>query len=80
MTTNIDIAKTEDCTGDFCPMPIIRARKAITNLAPGQILEIIATDPGSQGDFKAFAKNTGHELVHETDENGVYKYYLRVKA
>ncbi len=80
MTTNLKIDKTENCSGAFCPMPIIRARKAIATLMPGQILEVIATDPGSQGDFKAFAKNTGHELVHETDENGVYKYYLRVKS
>lgn len=78
MSEVINVERTEDCQGSFCPVPIIRASQAIKSLRPGQILEVIATDPGSKGDFKAFAKNTGHELVQSTDESGVFRYYLRV--
>ena len=70
--------KTLDCQGTFCPVPIIQAHQAVGSMAPGQVLEVIATDPGSQGDFVAFAKNTGHELLHADEEGGVYRYYLRI--
>lgn len=70
--------KTLDCQGTFCPVPIIRASQAVVGMASGQVLEIIATDPGSQGDFVAFAKNTGHELLHASEEQGVYRYFLRI--
>lgn len=78
MSNSIVADRTEDCRGAFCPVPIIRARQAIKSLAPGQVLEILATDPGSQGDFRAFAKNTGHELVLATEDEGTFTYYLRV--
>jgi len=69
--------KVVDCRGALCPVPVIRARQAIDELHPGQVLEIVCTDPGSKGDFPAFAKNTGHVLLGAVEENKVFKYYLR---
>lgn len=78
MATAFAANKSLDCRGTFCPVPIIQAHQAVASMTPGQVLEVIATDPGSQGDFVAFAKNTGHELLHAGEEGGVYRYYLRI--
>lgn len=66
-----------DCRRTLCPVPVIRARHAIDELLPGQILKVLTTDPGSWADFPAFARNTGHELLHASKEDGEYIYYLR---
>lgn len=78
MSTDLKVDQTVDCVGAFCPVPIIRARNAIKSMSPGQILEIVATDPGSIGDFPAFSKNTGHELIRTDESNETYRYYIRV--
>ena len=52
-----------DARGLNCPLPILRAKKALSELTSGQVLKVVATDPGSQRDFQAFAKQTGNELV-----------------
>ncbi len=80
MAVNFTVDKKVDCTGSFCPVPVIRARQAVNAMAPGQVLEIVATDPGSKGDFRAFAKNTGHELIHALEEGKVFTYYIRVSG
>ena len=59
-----------DASGLNCPLPILRAKKAISALEAGQTLKIIATDPGSVKDFEAFCKQTGNELVSSGEENG----------
>lgn len=74
---SIVVDRTLDCSGSLCPMPVIRARKAIDELEPGQVLEVVATDPGARGDFPAFAKNTGHTLLGLEEEGPVIKVYLR---
>jgi len=66
-----------DATGLLCPLPILRAKKALNTLESGQILHIIATDPGSLKDFSAFSKQTGHELLESHESDGKYYFYLK---
>ena len=66
-----------DATGLNCPLPIIRAKKALAGLSSGQILEVVATDPGSVKDFEAFAKQTGNELLESTEEGGKFCFLMK---
>jgi len=66
-----------DASGLNCPLPILRAKKAIAGLASGQVLLIIATDPGSVKDFEAFAKQTGNELLESGEEGGKFVFLLK---
>lgn len=66
-----------DATGLNCPLPILRAKKALGTLQSGQVLHIIATDPGSVKDFEAFAKQTGNQLLESREEGG--KFYFLIK-
>jgi len=72
-----EFASELDARGLNCPLPILKAKKAITALDTGQILKIIATDPGSVKDFEAFAKQTGHELVESAEAGGEYTFMLK---
>ena len=72
-----DVTKELDASGLNCPMPILRAKKALKELQSGDVLRIIATDPGSVKDFEAFAKQTGNELLESTTDNGSFIYRLR---
>ena len=60
---DVRITKTIDCKKMLCPMPVYRAAEAIKKPAPGEVLEVLCTDPGSLADFPAFARQTGHELT-----------------
>ncbi|MGE5266332.1 MAG: sulfurtransferase TusA family protein [Deltaproteobacteria bacterium] len=71
------VDKTLDARGLRCPLPILKARKAILDLSVGGVLEVLATDPGSREDFQVFAQTTGHVLVSEQEENGVFVFVLR---
>jgi tRNA 2-thiouridine synthesizing protein A len=66
-----------DASGLNCPLPILRAKKALSGLSAGQVLHIIATDPGAVKDFEAFAKQTGNELMESREEGG--KFYFLMK-
>ena len=66
-----------DATGLNCPLPILRAKKALNGLETGKVLRIIATDPGSVKDFEAFAKQTGNELISSTEEGGKFMFLMR---
>lgn len=66
-----------DASGLNCPLPILRAKKALAGMDAGQVLHIIATDPGSVKDFEAFAKQTGNELTESREEGG--KFYFLMK-
>jgi tRNA 2-thiouridine synthesizing protein A len=68
-----------DAKGLNCPLPILKAKKALQAVAPGELLEIYATDPGSVKDFESFCRHTGHALVASTQETGVYKFVIRRK-
>ncbi len=66
---NIDT--TLDCSGMLCPMPVVKTRKALKGMEVGQILQMISTDPGAMPDMKAWANQTGHELIesHDSGDN-----------
>jgi len=72
-----DYNKELDASGLNCPMPILRAKKALKELESGEVLRVIATDPGSVKDFEAFAKQTGNELLESNEEDGSFFYRLR---
>lgn len=76
---SITIARSLDLKGLSCPMPIIKTAKAMKELAPGQLLEVFATDPGSVPDFNAWAQTTGNPLVESTQEAAVYRFVLKKK-
>ena len=66
-----------DATGLACPMPLLKAKMELNRLAAGAVLKVIATDPGSQRDFRSFARLAGHALLREEENDGVYRYWLR---
>ena len=72
-----DFDQELDATGLNCPLPILRAKKSLGTLSSGQVLRIVATDPGSVKDFEAFAKQTGNELLESKEEGG--KFVFRMK-
>lgn len=72
--------KTLDAKGLNCPLPILKAKKAIGEVPMGGTLEILATDPGSVADFEAFARQTGHTLVETGEDGGVYRFVIKRAA
>ena len=66
-----------DTRGLNCPLPILRAKKALSDMATGQVLRIVATDPGSVRDFQAFAKQTGNELLAQQTVNKEFVHFLK---
>jgi len=73
----MQIDRDLDVKGLNCPLPILRTKKALSEMEPGQVLRVQATDPGSLKDFAAFAKQTGNELVAQREENRVFEFYLK---
>ena len=74
-----DFDQELDACGLNCPLPILRAKKALAGLDSGQVLHIIATDPGSVKDFEAFAKQTGNELMDSNEDSGKYHFMVKKK-
>ncbi len=72
-----DIDQELDTSGLNCPLPILRAKKALATMEPGQVLHIIATDPGSARDFPAFARQTGNELLEAREEGDKFHYLMK---
>ncbi|SEH77332.1 TusA-related sulfurtransferase [Halobacillus karajensis] len=73
----MEAVKTLDATGLACPMPIVKIKKAIQELSSGDVLEIHATDQGAKSDLAAWAKSGGHELLKDTEEDGVLKFWIQ---
>ena len=71
------VAQSVDTKGLNCPIPILRAKKAIVALDAGDVLEVLATDPGAVKDFEAFSRATGHELMESTEDGGVFKFLIK---
>jgi TusA-related sulfurtransferase len=69
--------KEIDTRGLNCPLPILRAKKALTDMQAGQVLKVVATDPGSVRDFQAFARQTGNELLDQQQEGEEIVHWLR---
>jgi tRNA 2-thiouridine synthesizing protein A len=76
MTTTITADRELDVRGLNCPLPILRAKKALSDLTTGQVLKIMATDPGSVKDFQAFCRQTGNELLSHT-EGAEFTYLIK---
>jgi tRNA 2-thiouridine synthesizing protein A len=66
-----------DAKGLNCPLPILKARKALQLVPAGGTLEILSTDPGSVADFQAFCRITGNTLLEQTEEDGVYRFVMK---
>jgi TusA-related sulfurtransferase len=73
----MNVDKEIDTSGLNCPLPILKAKKALTELQSGQTLKVIATDPGSWRDFEAFARQTGNELVSQEKGEANFVYVLK---
>lgn len=72
-----DFDEELDASGLNCPLPILRAKKALTGMEAGKVLHIIATDPGSVKDFEAFAKQTGNVLMESSEEGGKFHFLMK---
>jgi tRNA 2-thiouridine synthesizing protein A len=72
-----DFDQELDASGLNCPLPILRAKKTLGGMGSGQVLHIIATDPGSVKDFEAFAKQTGNELLESKEEGGKFHFLIK---
>lgn len=77
MPEMINADKVLDCSGMLCPMPVVKTSKAIRDVSVGQVLKMIATDPGAPSDMQAWSRQTGHELLQSAEEDGKYVFYLR---
>jgi TusA-related sulfurtransferase len=73
----MDVCKELDTRGLNCPLPILKAKKALADLASGEMLRVVSTDPGSMRDFQAFARQTGHELVEQLSAGGEFVHLLK---
>lgn len=71
------VDKYVDCKGLSCPMPIVKTKRAIDEMQPGQVLEVAATDPGSVADVKSWALRTGHQFLGTLEESGLFRHYIR---
>ncbi len=69
-----------DARGLKCPMPVIKVRKILQSLKPGEIILVLADDPGAKRDFPAFCAQTGDEIIKSEEENGVLKFYIKKKT
>ncbi len=73
----MDFDKELDTRGLNCPLPILKAKKALADMVTGEVLRVLSTDPGSTRDFQAFARQTGNELVEQTTQDGDFVHLLR---
>jgi tRNA 2-thiouridine synthesizing protein A len=76
----MDVIKEDqvlDCSGMLCPMPVVKTSKAVKTMDIGQILKMIATDPGAPPDMEAWSRQTGNELLRSTEEDGKFVFYIR---
>jgi TusA-related sulfurtransferase len=73
----MDANKEIDTSGLNCPLPILKAKKALAEMLSGEVLKVVATDPGSVRDFQAFARQTGNELLEQSSGSEEFIHYLR---
>jgi len=73
----MDTQKVLDTRGLNCPLPILKAKKALADMASGELLKVVSTDPGSVRDFQAFARQTGNEVVEQTSAASEFVHVLR---
>ena len=75
----MDFQKDLDARGLNCPLPILKTKKALADMATGDVLRVIATDPGSVRDFQAFAKQTGNQLLEQSEVNREFVFFMQRK-
>lgn len=75
----MEYQKDLDARGLNCPLPILKAKKALADMASGEILRVLATDPGSVRDFQAFCRQTGNELVSHSENNREFTFFMKRK-
>lgn len=73
----MEAIKVLDAKGLACPMPIVKTKKAMNDLNSGEVLEVHATDKGAKSDLTAWAKSGGHELLRDSEEDGVLKFWIK---
>jgi len=71
------IHTTVDAKGLSCPMPIVKTAQAIKTVPVGELVEVLATDPGSVKDFAAWTRSTGNEIVEQSEDDGVYRFVIK---
>lgn len=76
---SMQIAKTLDLKGLSCPLPIVKTAQGIKEVQSGELIEALATDPGSVADFNAWCRSTGNELVEQGEDAGVFRFVIRKK-
>src|SRR6266568_3369067 len=79
MEQALHVDREVDARGLNCPLPILRTKKALNDMASGQVLRVLATDPGSVRDFEAFAKQTGNQLLQFAEQDGVFSFLIKRK-
>jgi tRNA 2-thiouridine synthesizing protein A len=79
MNAPITIDMDIDTSGLNCPLPILKAKKTLADMASGEVLKVLATDPGSVRDFQAFARQTGNELLEQSKAGDEFVHFLRRK-
>lgn len=77
MTETNHFDREVDARGLNCPLPILKAKKALAELQSGQILKVLSTDPGSERDFQAFARQTGNEMIGSSEADRCWTFYLK---
>ncbi|HXX84305.1 MAG TPA: sulfurtransferase TusA family protein [Casimicrobiaceae bacterium] len=77
MEQTLRVDREVDARGLNCPLPILRTKKALNDMASGQVLRILATDPASVRDFEAFTRQTGHQLLRHDEQEGVFVFLLK---
>lgn len=75
----MDFDQELDTRGLSCPLPILKTKKSLNELASGQVLKIVATDPGSVKDMQAFSKQTGHALLSSEEQNKTFIFFMKKK-
>lgn len=74
---DFNINKTLDCSGMLCPLPVVKTNKALKELAVGEIIEMISTDPGSKPDMEAWARQTKHDLLETTEDGSKFRFVIK---
>ena len=80
LDAEIEITETLDVSGLSCPLPLLKARKALAGLSSGSVLQVRATDPGSWRDFMAYVEHSNHDMLYSAEEESVFVYVIRKGA
>lgn len=75
----MDVQREIDTSGLFCPLPILKAKRALSEMQSGEVLKVIATDPGSKRDFQAFTRQTGHDLLEQSQTGEAWVHVIKKK-